>query len=74
MRPLWWWEERGYGLCRLDMRGKQEEVWRVFLRPSPGVQVEGLVTVRSPEACWGCEGLKTSAWVALGKGNTGSQT
>lgn len=33
MRPCWWWEERGYGLCRPDMRGKQEEVWRVFLRP-----------------------------------------
>lgn len=28
----------------------------------------GLVTVRSPEACWGCEGLKTSVWVALGEG------
>lgn len=32
------------------------------------VQVEGLVTVRRPEAGWECEELKTSVRDALGKG------
>lgn len=50
IRPLWWWEERGYGLCKLYMKGKQEEVWRIFLRPRRGVWGRGFGDNKEPRS------------------------
>lgn len=39
-------------------KGKQEEWWRVFLRPRPEFRVEGLMTIRSPKVCWSKRGSR----------------
>lgn len=31
------------------------------------------MTISSPDACWGCDGLKNSVWVSLWRGDTENQ-